>query len=177
MKDFVPSIGSTIQRNPLVPDRSGNSSPRMASSGKRALIRARSSSSAPRSAIVTGESSAFNSTARSLREKYSSVNCPASRAAANARSSRAVNSSGPQASPGGGVADGSCINASVATRLPPAKPSHGTKRPGRRQILGQDLDFSAAGRRVAKRRLGRHTSGGAGRSVQFGGNRMRVQQV
>ena len=66
MNDFVPSIGSRIQRNPLVPARSGNSSPRMASSGKPALMRARSNASASRSAMVTGESSAFSSTARSL---------------------------------------------------------------------------------------------------------------
>ena len=34
MNDFVPSIGSRIHRQPLVPVRSGSSSPRIASSGK-----------------------------------------------------------------------------------------------------------------------------------------------
>jgi hypothetical protein len=62
MNDFVPSIGSMIQRNPEVPGRSPRSSPRNASLGNSRVNEAWSSSSASRSATVTGVRSAFKST-------------------------------------------------------------------------------------------------------------------
>ena len=59
MNENVPSIGSMIQRPGSLPDFSPNSSPTIPCVGNSASMRPRSSSSAPRSAAVTGVLSAF----------------------------------------------------------------------------------------------------------------------
>ena len=66
-KVFVPSMGSMIHRR-FAPGRSSpNSSPSKPSSGKYLLTHSRAAVSAARSAIVTGEPSAFHSTLRFVR--------------------------------------------------------------------------------------------------------------
>ena len=84
MNDLVPSIGSRIQRKPLVPGRSENSSPRMPSWGKRRGDPLRSFFGP---AIGGGDRRvvALQFDVRSSRRKYSSVMRPASSANSTAR--------------------------------------------------------------------------------------------
>ncbi len=80
MKLLVPSIGSSTQVNSASSRTLPISSPMMPCEGKRASMRRRSNSSAPRSAAVTGEASPLASTARSARPKKGRMKSPLSAA-------------------------------------------------------------------------------------------------
>ncbi len=67
--DFVPSIGSRTHTNSASARSEPNSSPMTPCPGNLLLISPRISSSAPRSAAVTGDPSAFSSTSTSERPK------------------------------------------------------------------------------------------------------------
>ena len=76
MKARVPSIGSRTQTNSASVRSAPFSSPSMPCAGYCVAIRARIDASASRSAIVTGEASAFSSIATVVR-KYFRTTAPA----------------------------------------------------------------------------------------------------
>ena len=91
MKDFVPSIGSTTQRNSepasgLSPKVIPASSPKTACEGTRAASTSRTAASAARSATVTGDASDLESTAREGERKWRRVTWAAASAQAAATS-------------------------------------------------------------------------------------------
>ena len=82
-KDFVPSIGSRTQTNSASARSRPNSSPMMPWVGNFWAMRWRISSSAPRSATVTGDASDFDSTASPGCRKSGAMKAPLSRASSN----------------------------------------------------------------------------------------------
>ena len=87
MKARVPSIGSSTQRIAASGRSRPNSSPRMPWSGNRSVSTARIACSAVRSAMVTGDRSAFWSVAIPAR-KNGRITAPATSAAAHAAAIR-----------------------------------------------------------------------------------------
>ena len=77
-KLLVPSMGSISQTYSASSRSGANSSPRIPCSGNRSPIFCRRSSSASRSARVTGEASALNSVARSEDQKWRRIRSPLS---------------------------------------------------------------------------------------------------
>ena len=89
----MPSIGSTTQRTPLLPDRAAPSSPRTPSSGRAASSRPTISSSLARSTAVTTSTELDLTSTRSPAEaRPSATSSAASRAVSTARASRAAGS-------------------------------------------------------------------------------------